>query len=150
MNEEKSFRLPRKIKKKLKKTIWLYPPDKNGGSLMAWPSQSQKDYNALKQGIVRDILARNTKAKKKERKKLLDQEIYIPDEQLKTYIEKIFEKGYINSSYYTLLEAKNTARAKVAYFNFINAYRMVENGNESYETICYMSVDYAKKLLTKK
>lgn len=150
MKNNKSFRLPRKIKKKLKKIIWLYPADKNGNSLMAWPSLDQKDYNAVRQGIVRDILSKNTKVKKKEQKKLLDQEVYIQDEQLKTYIDKIYEKEFRNSSYYTLIEAKNTPRAKVAYFNFINAYRMVENGKESYETICYMLVDYAKELLKRK
>jgi hypothetical protein len=37
------FRLPRKTKKSLKKTMWLYPPDEKGNSLMAWPAKSQED-----------------------------------------------------------------------------------------------------------
>jgi len=150
MEKAKSFRLPRKVKKRLKRTIWLYPPDKNGGSLMAWPTQSQKDYDAIKQGIVKDIMANSTKAKRKKEKKILDKEIIISDEQLKSYVDNLLDKEFQNSSYLTLIEAKKTPRAKVAYYNFINAYHMVENGKESYETICLMSVDYAKDLLKKK
>jgi hypothetical protein len=150
MEKAKSFRMPRKVKKKLKRTIWLYPPDKNGGSLMAWPTQSQKDYDAIKQGIVKDIMAKNTKAKRKLEKKILDKEIIIPDEQLKSYVENLFDREFQNSSFLTLIEAKNTPRAKVAYYNFVNAYHLVENGKESYETICFLSVDYAKDLLKAK
>ncbi|HAF30108.1 MAG TPA: hypothetical protein DCG75_13790 [Bacteroidales bacterium] len=150
MEKNKSFRLPRKIRKKLKKTIWLYPPDKNGGSLMAWPTHSQEDYNAVKQGVVRDIMAESTKAKRKQEKKILDKEVIILDEQLKSYVEKVFEKESRNSSYLTLIEAKKTQRAKVAYYNFINAYHLVESGKESYETICFMSVDVARDLLKQK
>jgi len=150
MEKANLFRLPRKIKKRLKKTIWLYPPDKNGGSLMAWPTHSQKDYDAITQGIVRDIMANSTKEKRKQEKKILNKEIIISDEQLKSYVDNIFDIEFQYSSYLTLIEAKNTPLAKVAYYNFINAYHFVENGKESYETICFMSVDHAKDLLKKK
>ena len=49
------FRLPRKIKRELKKGLWLYPADEKGNSLMAWPTRYEKDYLAYKEGIVRDI-----------------------------------------------------------------------------------------------
>ncbi len=149
MEKDKWFRLPRKIKKKLKKNIWLYPADKNGNSLMAWPTYSQKDYNALKQGMVKDIMADSTKAKRKQEKKILDKEIIVSDEQLKSYVDHLFAKEFRNSSYLTLIEAKNTPRAKVAYYNFINAYHLTQNGEESYENICFLSVDNAKDLLKK-
>ncbi len=48
------FRLPRKIKKKLKRQLWLYPADEKGNSLMAWPQKSQIDYTAIKEGTVRN------------------------------------------------------------------------------------------------
>lgn len=147
MTKDKSFRLPRKIKKKLQKTIWLYPPDKNGNSLMAWPNHDQKDYNAVKQGIAKYIMADSTKAKRKEEKKLLDQPIEVSNDELKIYIDEIFAKEYRNFAFRTLVEAKNTPQAKVAYFNFINAYRMVESGKDSYGNICCMTVDYARDLL---
>jgi len=145
--KDKLFRLPRKVKKKLKKHIWLYPADEKGKSLMAWPTHSQKDYNALKQGIVRDIMADSTKAKRKQNKKILDKEIIISDEQLKSYVDNLFAKEFRNSSYLTLIEAKITPQAKVAYYNFVNACRLAENGEESYETVCFLSVDYARDLL---
>ena len=47
---ENNFRLPRKVKKKLKKGFWLYLPDEVGSSLQANPTKSQEDYTALKQG----------------------------------------------------------------------------------------------------
>lgn len=150
MEKAKLFRLPRKVKKKLKKTIWLYPADKNGNSLMAWPTHSQKDFNAVKQGIVRDIMAGSTKEKRKQEKKILDKPTEVSDKTLKAFIDEIFAREYRNFAFRTLVEAKNTPRAKVAYYNFINAYHMLESGEESYETICSMSVDLAKDLLKRK
>ena len=44
------FKLPRKLKKLLKKDIWMYPSDENGDSLAAWPATKLQDYLALKRG----------------------------------------------------------------------------------------------------
>ena len=52
----KQFRLPRKIKKSLKGNLWLYPADEKGNSLIAHPTNSQEDYLAIKQGIVKNLL----------------------------------------------------------------------------------------------
>lgn len=41
---ENKFRLPRKVKKKLKKGFWLYLPEEEGSSLQANPTKSQEDY----------------------------------------------------------------------------------------------------------
>ena len=58
----KKFRLPRKLKKKLHKTIWLYPYDDSiQGYLMATPYSNEKDYKAYKLGIVKDIMDRKRK-----------------------------------------------------------------------------------------
>ncbi len=126
----KPFRLPRKTKKKLKGTIWLYPADEKGSSLMAWLTQLQKDYDAVKKGIVRDIMAGSTKALRKK-EKALDKAIEIPDEQLRVFVNKVFAKEYRDLSYRTLLKAKNNPRAIVAYYNFINAYYLAEKGDGS-------------------
>lgn len=116
---------------------------------MAWPSRDQKDYDAVKQGIVRDIMADNTKAKRKQQKRMLSKPTEVPNDELKAFIDEIFAKEYRNFAFRTLVEAKNTSRAKVAYYNFINAYRMVKRGKDSYGNICCLSVDYARDLLKK-
>lgn len=52
----KKFRLPRKLKKKLKKDFWFYPMDqKTRTYLVAWPTQIEEDWKALKAGIVTGI-----------------------------------------------------------------------------------------------
>ncbi len=145
----KPFRLPRKAKKKLKKTIWLYPADEKGNFLMAWPTRSQKDFDAIKQGLVRDIMADSTKATRKKEKAKLDKIIKVPNEQLRIFVDKIFSKEYRNSSYFILIKAKNNPKAIVAYYNFVNAYHLVEKGEDSYGNICCMAVDSAKMLLKK-
>ncbi len=146
----KTFKLPRKIKKKLKKTIWLYPADEKGSSLMAWPTRLPKDYDAVKKGIVRDIMAGSTKATRKKEKEMLDKAVEVSDDQLRVFVDKIFAKEYRNPSYRTLLKAKNNPKAVVAYYNFINAYYLAEKGEDSYSNICCLSVDLAKNLLKKK
>lgn len=68
------FRLPRKTKKYLKKSMWLYPPDGKGNSLMAWPAESQEDYAAVKKSIARKF-PDSTKAERKKFMAELDEEI---------------------------------------------------------------------------
>lgn len=143
------FKLPRKTKKKLKQTMWLYPADEKGNSKMAFPSESKSDFTALKKGILRDIKAGN-KAKRKKQSALLNKAITVSDKELKIFVDEIFSENYRKSSYYTLKEAKNTPRAIVAYYHFINAYHLFKKGNESYSNICCMAVDNAKKLIKKK
>jgi len=143
------FRLPRKIKKKLKGTIWLYPADEKGNSLMAWPTRTQKDYDAVRQGVVRDLMADSTKVTRKKENEILAHPIEVSDEELRKFVDDIFAKEYRNSSYNTLIKAKNTTKAIEAYYNFINAYNLVQQGDDSYGNVCCMSVDYANKLLKK-
>ncbi len=145
--EMEKFRVPRKLKKKLKKTIWLYPSDKKGNSLMAWPTRSQKDYTALRKGVVKDIMAGSTKATRKKEKEMLARPIEVKDEELRTFVDEVFAEEYRNSSFNTLIEAKKNSKAIVAYYNFINAYYLIQKGEDAYGNVCCMAVDHAKQLL---
>lgn len=140
------FRLPRKTKKSLKKTMWLYPPDEKGNSVMAWPAKSQEDYTAIKKGTARKFPS-STKAERKKFRDELDKEIFVSDQVLKTYVDDIIREDLRNSSYNTLVEAKTKPKAVKAYFNFVNAYQLFEKGEESYGNICCMAIDSAKELL---
>jgi hypothetical protein len=143
------FRLPRKSKKSLKKTMWLYQPDEKGNSLMAWPTKSQEDYIAVKKGNARKFPDR-TRAERKRFIAELDKEIFVDDHVLKTYIDIIIREDLRNSSYSTLIEAKNNRVAVKAYFNFVNAYKLFEKGKESYGNICCLAIDRAEDLLKQK
>ena len=53
------FRLPRKIKKKIKKDIWFYPKDERDCYLVCFPYHSQQEYDDWKQkkvwGALQDV-----------------------------------------------------------------------------------------------
>ena len=61
------FRVPRKIKKKIKKDIWFYPMDERECYLVCFPRKSQKEFDDWKQGKVWGAL---TNAKKQYVKKI--------------------------------------------------------------------------------
>lgn len=146
----KKFRLPRKIKKSLKGNLWLYPADEKGNSLMAFPARSQEDYTALKNGIVRNIIdPKNAKARRKAFREKLDKETIVSDEELRRYVDDIIREDLRASSYNTLIAAKNSPKAINAYHNFVNAYHLYEEGDDSYGNICCMAIDRAKELLKK-
>lgn len=143
------FRLPRKTKKKLK-GIWLYPKDEKGNSLMAFPKRSQKDYSALKKGIVRNIInKKNSRKRNIEFFKKIDAEIYVTDQLLKKYVDECFHKDLRSKAYQLFIRAKNDKKAVVSYFNFINAYQLSKE-NFSYGNVAAMSYDLAERLLKKK
>ena len=142
------FRIPRKAKKLLKKVIWLYPPDSKGNSLMAHPTEIYEDYSAYKKGILRPLPdRRNSRATRKEMREKLNKEVLVSDEQLKAYINNLIRDDLSVSSFNILSEAKNSKHAVMAYYNFVNAYRLYEAGDDSYGNIACMSIDLAKKLL---
>ena len=145
------FKLPRKIKKQLKKRFLLYPEDEEGNSQMAFPWSSQEDYSALKNGLLRDLFERrHSKLRKKEYKEKMDKAVSITDEELKEYVNKIIRKDLRNQSYDILIRAKNNPNSIRAYYNFINAYHLYETGNESMGSICCLAIDLAKELLQRK
>lgn len=83
--DKKTQKLPRSEKKKLSKQMWFYPADEKGNSLAAFPHKYKEDYEAMQQGIVQNILDKNTPEKRESRKrenKELDNEIYVSDEEL--------------------------------------------------------------------
>ena len=124
------MKLPRKLKKRLNKIMWLYD---NG--IVAFPTLYEEDFIAYKKGELRNILI-TTKEQKQEMKSL-DNIISISDEDLKICVDEIFAEQYRTESYRKLLKAKNTKY----YFNFINAYNFYKNGKDSYANICCMAVD---------
>ncbi|MBN1416203.1 MAG: hypothetical protein JW973_13965 [Bacteroidales bacterium] len=147
----KHFRLPRKTKKAMKKTMWFYPADENGNLLLADPGKSPEDYIAYKQGVLRPLPdKRNSRARMREFREKLNKAVYIPDEELRSYVNKVIIKDFQVSSYNTLIEAKNNKHAVIAYFNFVNAYNIYAAGNDSYGNICCMAVDRAKDLLKRR
>lgn len=147
----KSFKLPRKLKKKLKKGLWLYPPDeKTGGSLMAFPYRHKNDFLAYRKGELRNLFDRhNSRKRQSEFKAKYNKEVHVSDEELKRYIDDIMRKDLRNCSFEILCKAKNSKNAIIAYYNFVNAYQLFENGDESSGNICCMAVDRAKELMKK-
>jgi hypothetical protein len=147
----KRFRLPRKVKKSLKGNLWLYPADDKGNSLMASPTRSQEDFTALKKGIVRNLIdPKNAKARRKAFRERLDKENFVSDDDLKRYVDDIIREDLRRASYNTLIEAKNSPKAVRAYYNFVNAYQLFEQGEDSYGNICCLAIDSAKDLLKKR
>lgn len=145
----KNFRLPRKTKKRLRKGIWLYPADEKGNSLMAWPAKYQKDYVAFKNRILRDLTDSSKESRRAFREKL-DAEIFVTDEELKSYVDDLLREDLRTSSYNVLIKAKNHKTAIKAYYNFVNACQLTEKGERSYGNIACMSIDLAKRLLKNK
>lgn len=144
----KQFRLPRKIKKKLRKTFWLYPADEKGNSLMASPYKYEKDYKAYKQGVLRDLFY-ESKKEQKENKRNLNKENYVLDNVLRSYVDAIFRDEYRDKYFRILLEAKNNKKALQFYFQFVNSYEQLEK-DDSMSTICCLVAESAEQQLKKK
>ncbi|MEQ9099707.1 MAG: hypothetical protein RIF36_21815 [Imperialibacter sp.] len=146
----KKFRLPRKEKKSFREKLLLYPADEKGNSLMAQPDRLQKDYDAWRQGILRDLFdSKRAKEGSKEMSEKLDPEICIPDEQLREYVNDFFREDLRSSAFSTFIRAKNSKTAIKAYYNFVNAYHIYKTGEDSYGNICCLALDSAEALLRK-
>lgn len=144
----KKFRLPRKIKKTLRKTIWLYPADEDGSSLSAMPSYNQKEYDLYKSGHFKDLFNPENFDRKAYEIKMFS-EIEISDDELKIAVDKIFAKEYRLESLRILREAKDHHTAKKYYHGFVNSFNLIEAGDDHGITAC-MCVDSAKGILKKK
>lgn len=117
---------------------------------MGFPARDEDDFYAYKQGILKNLFDRkNSKQESKEYRQKMNKAVSVSNETLRTYVDEIFRKDLRNSSYYILIEAKSHPRAIIAYYNFINAYRLDQNGGDSYGNICCLAVDRAKELLKK-
>lgn len=140
------FRLPRKLKKKLKGKIFLYPSD-GEGSLMTFPTDNQKDYDAYKRGELErpfSFTKRSIKESNERFRNKYEREISISDEELKEMVYSYFAEEYRESSLRILLRAKNHPIAIKSYHTFINAYN-----EDEWNIICGMSVDSAEMNLKK-
>ena len=51
--KNKKFRLPRKLKKKLKNNLFSYPKSDRNTYLIAWPYKYEEDYIAYKKRIFK-------------------------------------------------------------------------------------------------
>ena len=141
------FKIPRKLKKRLKKTIWLYP-SKDGSSLMADPSSNQKDFDAWKNGELKDIIAGiRSRKHRKEYNEWINKEIYTSDEDLKKMVDDIFAEQYRYNSLEILLKVKEKEHLKKYYFQFINVYNKYKGGEDSHSNTCCQIVDFAKENL---
>lgn len=133
----KKFRLPRKIKKKISHKIFLYPKDSHGEMLMAWPLFNQEDYDAVKNGVAKDI-AHRTKAQIKadsiKWKEIYHQPIEIDDETLSKMVDDVFSIEYRKSALSMLLRAKTHPVAIEDYYTFINSYNL---GKTNISAMCY-------------
>lgn len=117
---------------------------------MASLTRSQKDYSALKKGVVRNIIdPTNARAKRKAYREKMNKENVVSDEKLLLCINDIFREDIRRSAYNTLIAAKNNPIAVIAYYHFVNAYQLYEAGEDSYGNICCMALDRAKELIKK-
>ena len=53
--KNKKFRLPRKLKKKLKNNLFIYPKSERNTYLIACPYKYEEDYMDYKKGLLRII-----------------------------------------------------------------------------------------------
>lgn len=137
----KKFRLPRKIKKKIKRGLFLYPADKSGGSLMGDPKRCQEDYDAYKQGILKNHF-KKTKAQQKVDSIAWDKKYRTPaeitDEELLKAVNEVFAQEYREKAYKVLSRAKKHPVAIDDYHIFVNAY------NQGEHNVCCMTLDSAE------
>jgi hypothetical protein len=69
MKKTIKFRIPRKVKKKIKKDFWLYPMDEVEKTYMgANPHENQEDYDAFKRNELIGMLFNIKKNYKNEQK----------------------------------------------------------------------------------
>jgi hypothetical protein len=141
----KTFRLPRKTKKRLR-GLWLYPADEKGNSLMASPKRNQEDYTAVKEGKLRDISAGSRK-RSKQLYAELSVEVDVSNEKLKEYVDDIFRKDLRISAYSTFLKAKTHPKAVRGYYHFVNAYHKHLVDERSWGNTCCFALDTAHELL---
>jgi hypothetical protein len=142
----RKFRIPRKIKKKLKGRWLFFPSKKDGSSQMAFPCKKQEHYNAYKSGILRDMFS-YTKEEKKQRSiewdKKYNTPIEISDDELIIAVNNIFAEEYRKWALRILRQSKEHNVAIKSYYNFVNAYKLNDG------TTACLSVDSAEDNLRK-
>ncbi|WP_203293581.1 hypothetical protein [Luteirhabdus pelagi] len=146
----KKLKIPRKLKKRLKKGIWFHQPEEDGGAYIAFPYKDAEDFKAYKENRLRNVLDKhNTRTRRQAFRKKLNAPVEVSDETLRQYVDDMLRKDIRRSSYELLIKAKNNNQAVIAYYNFVNAYQLTKKGEDSYGNICCASLDVAKRLLKK-
>lgn len=139
------FRVPRKVKKKLKGKILVYSKKtKEGGSVMAFPLRKEEDYNAYKQGLLEPIVPFTKKSLVERIKKYVEKyhtEVILSDEELKLAVNTVFKEEYRSRSLFLLEQALRQGHEK-EYFTFVNCYLKDSNYN-----ICCMVIDKLEELM---
>lgn len=143
----KKFRIPRKIKKKLKGNMLFYPPMKDGSRIQANPRRSQKDYTAWKQGVLSDLWENRTKAEMKARSEAWDKKFRQPcelsEEELLEAVNKVFAPEYRKLAFSVFKRAKDHAVAHDDYTTFCNAWKHTQNGDDC-TTTAALSLQFAE------
>ncbi len=117
---------------------------------MASPYRSQKDYDAYKKGELRNLGSRhNSRKRQLEFRSKMDKEIIISDTILRNYVDNLMAEEFRNWSYNILIKAKNNPKAKIAYYNFVNAYQLHEK-ERFFGNVACMAVDRAEELLKRR
>jgi metal-dependent HD superfamily phosphatase/phosphodiesterase len=78
-------------------------------------------------------------------KEKLKPEVYMTNDELEQAIFNLYESQYIKDVYETLIEIKK--KDIKYYFEFVNAYNLYKDGDNSYGNICFMIVEAAKENL---
>lgn len=141
INYTMKFRLPRKIKKILKKEHLFHPPAADKSRMMASPTQSQQDYNGFKRGLLSPLFSTT----KKEQKSMQEefrlsycQPIEIDNELLKKMVIDVFAEQFREKALSMLLKAKSNPSKIKHYHIFINAYNLGEN---AISAMCYSGLE---------
>lgn len=117
---------------------------------MAQPTKVQEDYNAWKSGVLRNFLDRKKSSESSKKMfEILNAEVSITGKELKEYIDDIFGEDIRSMAYRTFTRAKESKSAIKSYYQFINAYQMYKEGDDSYGNICCLTLDSAEELLRK-
>ncbi len=115
---------------------------------MAWPRRNQKDYDAVRSGLAKDIRQRGpAEAERKKEHRALNKPVEVTNEELLGYVNEIFAAPYRLSSYLILKDARTNRYAVKAYYYFVNAYLAHQSGDSSMGKICCLAVDRARYLL---
>lgn len=136
------FRLPRKIKKKLKKEIYLYPSDKDGNSIMAFPYRNEEDYRAYKKGIVKPLIdKKNLRDRKKMWEEKYLKENDLTKEEIYEAVDNVFAEDYKERAKKVFIKAKENKCKD--YLIFVNSWIHTKNGDDcsnnmclAYDTLC--------------
>lgn len=138
-----SFRLPRKIKKKLKKMFLLFPSDSKGNSQLAFPDKYQSHYDAYKQGILTDLMLIDID----ESTESIDYSIPVEPlqhDELVELVNFVFAEQYRERAIKYLTFAKDNVKCKKLYNIIVNSWNETKNGNDKSINVCLAYDDILK------